>query len=299
MVELVTSLLGWYACNSAFNVVNKVALEAWPYPWVVAWLQLAVGAALVVPLWFLRLRARPAVDAAFVLRNFGPIGALHAFGHGSQVLAFGAGSVFTANVVKALEPVVGTVVGWACLGATPKPRATLALAPVVGGVVYAASKPGAAFDVGDFADAPARAALASTVAFAFAKVLAKRLMTPAQKRARALTAPNVYALLTCCSCASLAAPALALQGGAAAAALPAAGALAPVALSGALYYASNEFSFRVLDALGPVPQAVANAAKRVFVLAAAVAFLGEAPTRRKVAGSAVALAGVLAYGLAK
>ena len=45
------------------------------------------------------------------------------------------------------------------------------------------------------------------------------------------------------------------------------GGTAQVARSGALYYLSNEFSFRVLDLLGPVPQAVANAAKRVFVLA--------------------------------
>jgi hypothetical protein len=62
-----------------------------------------------------------------------------------------------------------------------------------------------------------------------------------------------------------------------------------VFLSGAFYYASNEFSFRVLDQLGAVPQAVANAAKRVFVLAASVAFLGEAVTPRKFQGSAVAL----------
>ena len=68
---------------------------------------------------------------------------------------------------------------------------------------------------------------------------------------------------------------------------------------GALYYLSNEFSFQVLDLLGPVPQAVANAAKRVFVLVAAVLFLGEAPSQRKVVGSAVALGGVLAYGLSR
>ena len=85
MLELVTSLVGWYACNSAFNVVNKWALAAWPYPWVVAWLQLAVGAALVVPLWVLGVRAAPRADAAFVAAKFGPIGALHAFGHGSNV----------------------------------------------------------------------------------------------------------------------------------------------------------------------------------------------------------------------
>ena len=37
----------------------------------------------------------------------------------------------------------------------------------------------------------------------------------------------------------------------------------------------NEMGFRVLDLLGPVSQAVANSAKRVVILFAAVVFLGE------------------------
>jgi len=296
MLELVTSLLGWYACNAAFNVVNKEALNLWPHPWVVAWLQLLVGVLVAVPLWVLRARSPPRVSVAFLAREFGPIGALHAFGHGAQVLAFGEGSVFTANVVKALEPVVGTLVGWLCLGRAPKPLATAALAPVVGGVVYAASKPGVGASLGDLATRPAKAALLSTVAFAFAKVLAKRQMTSANKKERNFTAPNVYGLLTCSSCAALTLPAALLAG---AVALPSRDALRNVALSGFFYYASNEFSFRILDLLGPVSQAVANAAKRVFVLAAAVAFLGETVTPRKLHGSAIALGGVLAYGLAR
>ena len=75
--------------------------------------------------------------------------------------------------------------------------------------------------------------------------------------------------------------------------------LSLVARSGALYYLSNEFSFRVLGMLDPVSQAVANAAKRVFVLAAAAVFLGEVPSARKIVGSCVALLGVLGYGLSK
>ena len=72
--------------------------------------------------------------------------------------------------------------------------------------------------------------------------------------------------------------------------------LSLVARSGALYYLSNEFSFRVLGMLDPVSQAVANAAKRVFVLAAAAVFLGEVPSARKIVGSCVALLGVLGHG---
>ena len=177
----------------------------------------------------------------------------------------------------------------------------LSLVPIVCGVVYAASKPGGV-DFGGLTSLPARTALVSTVAFAFAKVLAKRQMSPKVKKARNLDGANVYGLLTLCSCVCLAVPAFLLEGAAAYDALQSTDSmivLSLVARSGALYYLSNEFSFRVLGMLDPVSQAVANAAKRVFVLAAAAVFLGEVPTTRKIVGSCVALLGVLGYGLSK
>ena len=101
-----------------------------------------------------------------------------------------------------------------------------------------------------------------------------------------------YGLLTLCSCVCLAVPAFLLEGAAAYYALQSTDSmivLSLVARSGALYYLSNEFSFRVLGMLDPVSQAVANA-KRVFVLAAAAVFwagaLGPEDRRvlRRVAG---------------
>ena len=107
---------------------------------------------------------------------------------------------------------MGTVIGFVFLGQAPSLATNLSLVPIVGGVVHAAAKPGVAFDVTGLASAPARAALASTVCFAFAKVLAKKQMTSAVKKERGLTAANNYALLTCCSCACLAVPSYALDG---------------------------------------------------------------------------------------
>lgn len=75
--------------------------------------------------------------------------------------------------------------------------------------------------------------------------------------------------------------------------------LRQLALCGALYYAYNEMGFRVLDLQSPVSQAVTNSAKRVVVLFASVMFLGETVSRRKIIGSSIAMAGVLAYSLAK
>ena len=80
LVPLALNLLGWYGCNAFFNVLNKEALNRWPYPWAVAWLQLVAGVAIVLPLWASGLRAPPKADLQFVAKTFGPIGALHAGG---------------------------------------------------------------------------------------------------------------------------------------------------------------------------------------------------------------------------
>ena len=63
--------------------------------------------------------------------------------------------------------------------------------------------------------------------------------------------------------------------------------------------AHAQMGFRVLDLQSPVSQAVTNSAKRVVVLFASVMFLGETVSRRKIIGSSIAMAGVLAYSLAK
>ena len=72
-----------------------------------------------------------------------------------------------------------------------------------------------ALTLGGLTSLPARTALVSTVAFAFAKVLAKRQMSSKVKKARNLDGANVYGLLTLCSCVCLAVPAFLLEGAAA------------------------------------------------------------------------------------
>lgn len=288
-----------------FNVVNKQAVSALPLPWLVSWLQLLAGVCVIVPAWVVGLRSAPLVDGRFVVGKFGPMAALHATGHSAQVAAMGSGTVFMVAVVKASEPIVGTAVSILATGALPSKLSTLSLAPIVAGVAIAASKPGARLSPADLLTASSGAALLSTVVFAVAKVLAKRLMTPTVKRERRIDAANNYALLTCVSCAILAVPACVIdvpKADAAWAALDSQArgdVLKNVAVSGLAYYASNECSFQILDLLGPVPQAVCNSLKRVFVFLAAVLFLGEQVTPTKAAGSALAVFGVLCYSLAK
>lgn len=302
-LETVTSLLLWYAFNGAFNVANKRLLNEVSYPWIISWVQLATGILVVVPLWTLGLRQKPLVDRA-LLWKFAPIAVLHAAGHALQVAGIGAGSVYFGTVIKATEPVIGTIIAFVADGKVAPWYVNLTFLPIVGGVAYAASKPGKSVDLSDLLSFAAGAALTSTVFFAMAKLLAKRLMTKEMKQRHGLDAVNTYSLLTCCSAALLLVPSFAAEGPAAWGALRAAAdggrALsARLLLCGLCYYAYNECGFRVLDALGAVSQAVANSAKRVVILFFAIYFLGEAASTRKLVGAAVAVGGVTAYSLAK
>lgn len=292
----------WYAFNAAFNVQNKIILNSFPYPWAVSWVQLASGVLFLLPVWGFNLRTRPKVDWSLLLK-FAPIAALHCSGHGLQVASMGAGSVFFTHVIKATEPLIGMLVVFLFTRKIAPWWVNVCLLPIVTGVAYAAGKPGSALDLSDLCGFASIAALISTVAFAIAKLLAKQLMSKDMKRERNLHAANNYGVLTCCSTAVLLIPCMLYEGGPA---LEAFRALDdPVSFArrlifcGFLYYGYNEMGFRVLDLLSPVSAAVCNSLKRVVILIAAVLFLGEHVTTRKVVGSAVAMAGVLLYSIAK
>ena len=297
------AILAWYAFNGAFNVENKRLLNELSFPWILSWVQLATGILICVPAWLLGLRRAPVVTPA-VLWRFAPIAVLHASGHALQVAGIGAGSVYFGTVIKATEPLIGTLIALLVEGKVAPWYVNLTFLPIVGGVAYAAAKPGAGTDLSELLSFAALAAFSSTVFFAVAKLLAKRIMTKEMKVSNNLDAVNTYSLLTCCSATLLLLPSFYAEGPAALAALQSAQdggqrLTARMLLCGFYYFAYNECGFRVLDAFGPVSQAVANSAKRVVILFFAVYFLGESASAQKLVGAGVAIGGVTCYSLAK
>ena len=73
-------------------------------------LQLAVGVLYVLPLWLLRIRPAPKLDAENV-KVLSPIGFCHAASHLSAVVGLGAGSVSFTHIVK----VRSSDAGWCSL----------------------------------------------------------------------------------------------------------------------------------------------------------------------------------------
>ena len=296
------AILAWYAFNGVFNVDNKRLLNEFSFPWILSWVQLATGILICVPAWLLQLRRAPVITPA-VLWRFVPLAFLHASGHALQVAGIGAGSVYFGTVIKATEPLIGTLIALLVEGKVAPWYVNLTFLPIVGGVAYAAAKPGAGTDLSELLSFAALAALASTVFFAVAKLLAKRIMTEMEV-SHNLDAVNTYSFLTCVSATLLLLPSFYAEGPAALTALQSAPdggqrLMARMLLCGFYYFAYNECGFRVLDAFGPVSQAVANSAKRVVILFFAVYFLGESASAQKLVGAGVAIGGVTCYSLAK
>jgi hypothetical protein len=161
-VQLTMYLFLWYFFNAGFNVSNKQVLNKFPHPWIVAWFQLATGLLWVLPSWKTGIRQAPIVDRKLLLL-FLPIALLHSSGHAAQVASMGLGTVFFTHVIKAAEPLVGTLVVLFATGKIAPWYVNICLAPVVGGVAYAAGKPGMRFDVSDLWSLPSILALLSTV----------------------------------------------------------------------------------------------------------------------------------------
>jgi len=147
-------------------------------------------------------------------------------------------------------------------------------------------------------------ALTSNVAFASRAVLSKATMD--KPVGENMTAQNLYGVLTIIAF-TLSLPfALYYEGSGFAAAWKASTAVvgAPwlirqMTLDGFYYYAYNEVAFIALNKVSPVTHSIANTIKRVCIILATVLVFGNKLSTLGAIGSSIAVAGTLAYSLAK
>ncbi|CAM9109666.1 unnamed protein product [Choristocarpus tenellus] len=300
--SMVILFVMWYAFNAYYNISNKIVLRLWAFPYTVSFLQTVIGLFYVIPLWLTGTQAKPKLTIQESLKLL-PIALLHAGGHLAAVLSMGAGAVSFTHIIKASEPVASTLIG-PIFGVSMQPMSVnIWLLPIVGGVAYAAMKPGQGLDLSQLTGYASVCAMISNVFFAIRGILSKKMMTPEYKEKKNMNASNTYAVLTILSSIILVVPALVLEGASAKFAFDAVEdqyTLIKTTIScGLTYYLYNEMGFRVLGKLDPVSTAVGNTVKRVVIMGAAVVFLGEKMTTNKMIGALIAVTGTLAYSLAK
>jgi len=149
-------------------------------------------------------------------------------------------------------------------------------------------------------------AMISNTLYATRGVLSKASMDMADPGEN-MSAENTFAVVTLIAFAFCLPAALILEGAkipAGLAAVAAAGVsntvfAQMVVITGLLYYTYNEMAFLVLGSVAPVTQSVGNTVKRVVVIVAAAVAFQTPMTMTGIAGSAIAIAGVLLYSVVR
>jgi len=319
---LVVGLTLWYAFNVGYNVFNKMLSQALDFPMLIALSSLGVGCLYFVPLWLLGLRAAPKLTPEDYKRC-AFLSMLHTAGHVGAVVAMSAGAVSFTHIIKALEPMFSVFFGVLINGTADPLSVNVWLVPIVAGVVWAAV--GTKIVNGDdiLADINMTAfggAMVSNVAFALRGLLSKRVK--AESKSKNFSSSNLYSVLTLMSFCLFLPFALVIEGNRMTAAWPPVSGLTGdipekilgipvyadtplnylyflVLATGLFYYMYNEMAYLVLGEVSATAQAVANTVKRVVILLATVAFLGETMDTNKAIGAAVAITSTMVYSIAK
>ena len=300
-MELVLFFAGWYYFSIAFNVHQKTLLKAFPMPLTVTACELILGATLAVVARAtsgrkgLEMPGKSAAGAVTMLAT------THLLGNALTNVSLGKVAVSFTHTVKALEPVFSVGLSALFLGTVPSLAVCASLVPIIVGVVVASATE-ASFCAAGFASA-----MGSNLTFQSRNVLSKFVMQ--SEELKKMDYVGLLGVVTAVS-AALAVPlALVFEGSRAPAALAAlaaeGGVNAVVLASKTLFYASvcfqlyQQLSYSVLERVSPVTHSVGNSLKRVVVIAASVIIFRNPVSATNIAGTALAIAGVVWYGRVK
>ncbi|CAM9442263.1 unnamed protein product [Pylaiella littoralis] len=292
----------WYALNVWYNIVNKKVLNALPLPSSIAVLQLGIGSLWVGTQWLVGIRSPPGKLTSAGAARLTPVAFFHGGGQLATVLSLGAGAVSFTHVVKAMEPFFSALVAAVCFRQVFRWQVYASLLPVVAGVSLACAK-----EI-NFSWVSFLAAMASNLLFACRANFSKALMTRPPFRGGASTSSaNLYGLVTLVSF-MVFAPWAALTGrsewepawqAAMERGYQGRTLALSVVLSGVSHYLNNEVMYLALGSVHPTTLAVGNTMKRVFIVVASLLVFKTPISKLGMVGSAIAVAGVLVYSLAR
>ena len=303
LIRVSTYIIGWYAFNIIFNILNKSALNVFPAPWFLATFQLCASAVFMMVLWGLGLQQRPNVSMN-LLKALIPVAFFHTVGHVSACVSFSQMAVSFTHVVKAAEPVMSVVLSQVILGETYPFYVWLSLMPIIAGCSLAAMKE-VSFSWGGFNNA-----MISNIGMVLRNVYSKKYLDEYKD----IDGINMFALLSIISIFITAPAAFVLEGFAggqyrwgalASAATEAMGGdftafMRLVVASGIFYHLYNQASYMVLgQGISPVTFSVGNTMKRVAVVVASVLFFQNPVSPLNWLGSMLALLGTGLYSAAK
>lgn len=291
----------WYGSNTAFNVYNKRVLGVFPFPITCTLVQCTVAAVAMSTLWLLRIKKTPVFNKR-LLKMTAPLAGLHAAGFLLTNMSLGKVSVAFTHTVKATEPFFSVALTPSILGDIPTWGILMSLVPIVAGVGLAS------FTEASFNWAGFLSAVGSNVAFQSRNVLSKKLTRDDGAGTRddeRLDNINLFAIITILALVVLAPLAVGVEGLvlSTAAATPAVTKLAAgvlprwLVVGGLCRCADVLASYMILQRVSPVTHSVGNCVKRAVVIVSSILFFRTSMRPLNVAGTVLALFGVLCYSV--
>lgn len=156
------------SCSSAYSY-NKQLLKFFPYPMTCTALHFAMGSAIALTMWVLRLHEKPSIQPG-ALKSVLPLAGIHVLGNVLTNVSLRAVAVSFTHTVKALEPFFSVIMSFIFLGDVPTARVAASLIPIVTGVGLASTSE-LSFNWTGFL-----AALGSNITFQSRNVLSKKFM---------------------------------------------------------------------------------------------------------------------------
>lgn len=301
--RIAASLCGWFFLNACFAIFNKKTLTVFPYPWLLSWIQIATGAALMLALW--ATKVFPAPEGGLTWKKCKvllPTSILHLIAHVSACVSYKFSSVSITQVVKAAEPVCSVVLLTLFFGKRYSVWTWLSLFPVVVGVALSS-----ATEI-NFSMLAFSMAMVSNIACAFRGVTSKQMQADL-----GLRGINLYAGIAIVSSVILLPFSLLAEGAHLGTAFADAQAAMvklnyaeaawgfPIFLTvgSVLYHTYNQTSYQALAELTPLSHSIANTVKRVVIIVASVVVLKNTITMQGWIAALVAVGGVFLYSLAQ
>eukprot|EP01066_Platyproteum_vivax_P008217 Platyproteum_vivax@DN3399_c0_g1_i2.p1 len=291
----------WYVGCILYNIDNKMAVQMFDCPLTVGFFQISAGIPFIWIMWVTGFRKMPRLHSTQLFAKIVPAGLFHLVVHIGSIMAFWAGAVSFAQIVKAGEPVVTAAVSAAIVPTFAMSWQTwLTLVPIVGGVALASAQE-FTFSWMSFSFA-----MLSNFGAAFKAVYAKRVLSNKDEIGTNLDSENVYGLLTIVSAIAMFPIVLLVEGRIVVPEITEAletygtwPVFYHIAISGLWYYAYNEMAFVALGRVGQVTHAIANTVKRVSIVVISILIFNTQMSTIGAFGSAIAVGGTCAYALCK
>lgn len=285
----------WWSLNAVFNIYNKKVLNVFPFPWLTSVLSLAMGSAIMLVLWGLRLVEPPDVDREF-WQALAPVAVLHTIGFVAATVSLSKIAVSSHHIIKSLEPACSVIISKLFMGEDFPLAVYLTLLPIIGGCALAA-----ATEL-NFSTIGFVGAMISNVAFVFRNIASKKGM----RKGKQVGGMNYYACLSMMSCVLLLPFAVAVEGpdvwaAGWAAAVQSVGNQFPlwVVLQCVLYHLHNQVSYMSLDQISPLSFSIGNTMKRVTVIVTSILIFRTPVSPINALGAAIAILGTFLYSQAK